>query len=175
MSFKHFFLVACCLAALGACKENPDKLFTEASTAFSEERYEQALPIYEKLLEKQFKNPNLYAKLGISYAYVGEFQKCTEYVQRALEANIDYYELYDVGTICYENLNQPEKAMAWYKEGMAKFPDRYEFKNRAGLLAFNNKEANQAMVWFMELAEKNPKNAARRHYYFGKFSKIPKN
>ncbi len=158
MNCKHFLLIALCFNGLMACKENPDKLFTEASTAFTEERYEQALPIYEKLLEQQFENPNLYAKLGISYAYTGEFKKCADYIQRAFDAKIDYYELYDLGALCQERLNQSDKAMAWYREGIEKFPDRYEFKNRAGLWAFNHKEVNQAMVWFMELAEKNPKN-----------------
>lgn len=158
MNFKSVIAALLAFSALAACKPNPDKLFTEASTAFAEERYEQAIPIYEQLLADQFSNPNLYAKLGISYAYTGAYEKCTEFIQRAFESKVDYFELYEMITFCYERQKKDTEAMTWYKNGIEKYPDRYEFKNSAALLAFRSKNPQLALDWFGELADKNPKN-----------------
>lgn len=157
--YKYFLLFA--FWGLVACQPSIDEQYAEANLAFQEDRYEQAIPIYEALLARQLDDnmrANMYAKMGISYAYAGQYEKCTESIQRALEAKIDQYEVYDMGALCHEHLKQPDKAMVLYKEGIEKFPDRYEFKNRAAISAFRNKDVNQAMEWLAELAEKNPKN-----------------
>ena len=158
MNSKLLFLFACLCIVVSCNQNNPDKRFLEASTSFAEERYEEALPIYEALLAEDFKNPNLYAKMGLSYGYTGQYDKCTQFIERSFEAGVEYFELYDLGSLCYERQNKPKEALAWYEEGVKKYPDRYEFKNRAGLLAFRSDRIDQAMLWFTQVAEKNPKN-----------------
>lgn len=158
MSFKRLVLVGGALCLLGACAPSTDELALKANELFAQEIYEQAVPLYEKILGQEPDNPNALSKAAISYFYMREWQKVIDYGTRALDKGADFYAVFQLLGLAYEAENKLDKALAIYQEGMKQFPDRTELFQQAGLLAYKQKNYREAERAFLHLLKINPQD-----------------
>lgn len=81
---------------------------------FEEESYQEAIDVYQKMLEKF---PDAYAvskNIGNCFFEMGKYELAQEYFEKVLEKEPDNNEMKLVIGNCYANRGQNEKAMEWY-------------------------------------------------------------
>lgn len=156
MNSKYAWGWACLL--LMSCSPSPDKLYAEANTLFAAGNYKEAVPLYEEIQQRDANNVNVYPKLTISYAMIGDWSKCSQYAKLSIERQADFYEVYEEAANCQLQLKKPEQALELYQEALKKYPDRYEMKEEAGLLQYKQKKYSEAAKTFQELAKAVPNN-----------------
>lgn len=83
---------------------------------FEEGSYQEALEVYQKILEKF---PEAYAinrNIGHCYFQMEKYERAQEYYQKVLEKKPDSNEMKLVIGNCYSNRGQDEKALEWYNK-----------------------------------------------------------
>jgi tetratricopeptide (TPR) repeat protein len=83
---------------------------------FEEESYQEAIEVYQKILEKF---PDAYAinrNIGNCYFQMKEYERAQHYYLKVLEKEPDSNEMKLVIGNCYANLGQDEKALEWYNK-----------------------------------------------------------
>jgi len=89
--------------------EKGNKLFEEGS-------YQEAIEVYQKILEKF---PDAYAiskNIGNCYFQMEKYERAQHYYQKVLEKEPDSNEMKLVIGNCYANLGEDEKALEWYNK-----------------------------------------------------------
>lgn len=158
MNFKPLSIGLCAIILLSSCQASSTQLFETANQHFANQAFEEAIPIYESLLIKDSGNVNIYPKLAISYAYAGNWERCTHYGKMAFDKGVDYFALYDSVVKCYDAQGQADQARSLYQEGLQKYPDRYEYKLEYGLFEFSQQNLPKAAEIFEHLSQINPQN-----------------
>lgn len=115
------------------------------------ENYKQAIKMYEKRLEKDNSNAELYFKLATISKKVGKIEKAISYFENALALNKVrspwYYQL----ALCYEELEEYERAIYAYKNAILRQqthrPDNYR---RLAYLLDKNNQSKAALEAYAE-------------------------
>ena len=88
----------------------------EGNTLFNEEKYEEAIGVFSKILEE---NPEVYVinkNIGNSYFQMEKYEEAEEYYRKVLEKEPDNNEIMLLIGNCYANRNENEKALEWYSQ-----------------------------------------------------------
>lgn len=74
--------------ALGAAPtvtDSLDTIYTRAGQLYAEQRYDQAIPLFQKVVEMDPRHGNAYALLGGSYFQLGDYPQAIAAFERAIQ------------------------------------------------------------------------------------------
>ncbi len=138
-----------------------------AAIAFEEGRYDDALEIYQRLIEADPEDPGLRTSLAGAFGATGNYDDALEQLEAALALDPLNVEAYHNRAVIHERQGRPELAIADYNTVLRYAPD-YE-PSRAALLrltgsASTNAPTSQAEQQAGFLAEKASLAARRGDY-----------
>lgn len=102
---------------------NPDILLTRASVLGSMNRHEEAIREYINALELvEDDKEEIYSGIAFEYESIGDYEKATEYLKQALDADPDNEGLlYEIG-YCYDLGGMSDKAVEYFESVSDKKP-----------------------------------------------------
>lgn len=138
-----------------------------AAIAFEESRYDDALEIYQRLIEAEPEEPALRTSLAGALGAIGDYDGALEQLESALELDPLNVEAYHNRAVIHERQGHPDLAIADYNTALRYAPD-YE-PSRAALLrltgnASANTPSSDAEQQAGFLAEKASQAARRGDY-----------
>lgn len=83
---------------------------------FEEESYQEAIDVYQKILEEFPDAYTVSKNIGRCFFEMGKYELAQEYFEKVLEKEPDNNEMKLVIGNCYANRGQNEKAMEWYNK-----------------------------------------------------------
>jgi len=102
-----------------------------AAIAFEEGHYEDAVEIYQRLIEADPEEAALYTSLAGAFGAIGDYEGALDQLERALDLEPLNVEAYHNRAVIHERRGQPELAIADYSTALRYAPD-YE-PSRAAL------------------------------------------
>lgn len=88
----------------------------EGNRLFQEEKYEEAIEVFGKILEGY---PDIYIinkNIGNSYFQMERYEEAEEHYRKVIEKEPDNSDAMLLVGNCYANRNETEKALEWYKK-----------------------------------------------------------
>ena len=125
-----------------------DELTRQAVRAFKAEEYRKAIPDFEKALamaRSENKTEDILSLLGLSYDYIGQFEKSIAYHERATAANPRYYKGWVNMGIAYRRNGNLNKAEECYLRALQIAPDYAELHCSLGALYIFRDEPDKAI------------------------------
>ena len=86
----------------------------EGNTLFDEEKYEEAIAVYNKILEDYPDAYVIHKNIGNAYFQLEKYDEAEENYKKVLEQVPDDNEVKMLIGNCYSNQNENEKAIEWY-------------------------------------------------------------
>lgn len=117
-------------------------------------RYQEAVGIYEKILEKNHDNQTALYEIAFSYNEMGNYDKALEYALKAAEYAVDLSPVYTLIGNIYDVTGKKDKAIEVYKYSLKKYPDNYMLLFNLGIAyaqAHKNDEAKESLKKAMEI------------------------
>ncbi len=139
--------------------ENSDKLLrTVAEVYFSKDFYDDAVEIFEKLLQKDNLNMELYQKIGYCYQKKGDYEKALSFYKKADMIKPD--SLWNLKKIafCYRSLKDLESALNYYLQVEKQSPDDLGVQLSIGHCYLEQKLYNEALQVFFKIEYLAPDN-----------------
>lgn len=138
-------------------KEDPKVLRNIAEYYFARFHYEEALEIFEYLLERE-KNGEIYQKIAYCHQKTGNFEKALDNYLKA--------ELYDINrlwnlkkiALCYRNLKQPAKALEYYQAVEKIDPENLTNQLNIGHCLLELNEFDEALKCYFKVEYLAPEN-----------------
>jgi tetratricopeptide (TPR) repeat protein len=123
-----------------------EKEMAESLELYFDEKYEEALPRFLKILKTFREDINLeslssiYAYIANSYAKTSQYDKAIEYYYNAIKLDDNYYAVWNNLGNLYGKSNEIDKAIECYKKAI-KINNKYflAYKNLIEILILNNK------------------------------------
>ena len=106
-----FVIISLVSETANAIDENNDELIESAMNFIKMDRIDKAIPILEKVLEKDPNNLNVLKNLAVAYA---DSKMCNESIKlydRILEIGSNSPEILYGKAVCFNNIGEPEKAL----------------------------------------------------------------
>ncbi len=88
----------------------------EGNELFNEERYEEAIQVFGKILEENPEVTIINKNIGNSYFQMEKYEEAEEHYTKVLEKDPDNNEIMLLIGNCYANRNVNEKALEWYNK-----------------------------------------------------------
>ncbi len=123
-------------------------------------RYEQAVDLLKKALERDPKDLKAYFDLGLIYVDLRQFDKAKENFSRALAINPKAAYLYNNRGNVYGELRQYGKAIEDYSRAIALYPYDADYYFNRGVERVRTKEYEKAIADFSEAIELNPEHSS---------------
>ena len=143
---------------LGQEQANPDALMLRGSVLLVKKDFEAGIKIFEGLLQKGIKKPEIYLMLATARAQTNNLPQAEKTLQEGLAANKDSVALHMVLAKFYSDAKQPEKAVAAMRKVIELQPDQPMHKfNLASLLWEDGRQA-AAIDMVADLLAKSPAN-----------------
>jgi tetratricopeptide (TPR) repeat protein len=139
--------------------ENVDQLLRTIGEAyFSKDFYDEAVEIFEGLLQKDNLNMELYQKTGYGYQKKENYKEALSCYKRADMIKSD--NLWNLRKIafCYRNLKDSETALKYYLLAEHQAPDDLGIQLNIGHCYLEQKMYNEALPVFFKVEYLNPDN-----------------
>jgi len=88
----------------------------QGNSLFDEGKFQEAIVVYEKIIEEHPDAYLIYKNIGNSYFKMEKYEKAEEYYSKVLEKKPDSDDIILLIGNCYVNRNENEKALEWYKK-----------------------------------------------------------
>ncbi len=119
---------------------------------------EQAVPNYEQAIKLKDIDPQLYVQLGLSYYYLGEYEKAIPWFQKKIEAEPDVYNTYLNLAFALLKLNRDAEAMQEMIKVTELKPDYLPaYETIANTYMHTLHEREKGMEWYRKWAQADPK------------------
>ena len=143
---------------LGKEPANPEALMLKGSVLLVKKDFEAAIKIFEGLLQKGVKKPEVYLMLATAQAQANNLPKAEKTLQEGIAANKDSVALHMGLARFYSDAKQPEKAVPAMRKVIELQPDQPMHKfNLASLLWDDGRQA-AAIDMVADLLAKDPAN-----------------
>ncbi len=126
---------------------------TEGNKLFEEGKYEEAIEIFEKILEEF---PDAYVvnkNIGNAYFQMEKYDKAEEFYMKILEKDPNNNEVILLIGNCYANWGQDEKALEWYHEIEFEKIDNPTVLYNIGTNYYNVSEFQEALKYYKKAVE----------------------
>jgi len=133
-----------------------DKLvegLTEGNKLFKEGKYEEAIEIFEKILEE---SPDAYIvnkNIGNAYFEMEKYDKAEEFYMKILEKEPNNNDVILLIGNCYANRGQNEKALEWYYKIEFEKIDNPTVLYNIGTNYYNVSEFQEALKYYKKAVE----------------------
>ncbi len=139
-------------------KEYLEKL-NKGNKLFQEKKYNEALKVYQELLEEQPKFKILNRNIGNCYFAMEDYEKAIEYYKKAIKEKGDNTEVYVAIGNAYINMGKNNEALKWYEKADVKKIKDFNVLYNIGVIFYNNFNYEKAAEFFKMAVEHNPEFA----------------
>ena len=148
------FVLALCLGgALAARQPSPAE---QADRAMAEERYDDAIRLYQQLLKADPANTGYRTNLGIAFLSTRQYPKAAAEFEAVRGARPDFSPAALMLGMAYAKMDQPAKAIPQLREALetdqANYPARFELARCLRITG----QLEEAAANYYKLAERNP-------------------
>lgn len=112
--------------------EATDELWNKAVSLHEANKFQEAEPLYVRLLEQNHKNSGLMATLGSLYLQLNRPGLAIHFMEMAAE-KLHEADLYTNLGLAYKNAHQIEKARHWFEKSISENPTPESLTNYSGL------------------------------------------
>jgi CHAT domain-containing protein/Flp pilus assembly protein TadD len=132
--------------------------------------YSKAKEIFQQAYELEKQNSQILYGLGLSCYWLGEYEKCIEFLTQALELKNQFYPLASVWIgWAYKKLNNHHLSQQYFKSVTESndLPDNLDFENllAPGLAFYGLEEYENAIKYFNQATELKPDSYEAWLYY----------
>lgn len=167
--FKYifFFLLFYSLVYCQKEDKNFDKLYTEGNISINQGKYDEAISIFEKLLNQNQSIENVLSSIGLCYYYKGDYNLAIDYYTKSLSKNNLLFGSYYGRASAYKMIAENDKAENDYKKIIEINPNFYLAYKNLGSIEFEKGNNEVALSYY----EKAIKFASPNKYDFLYLSK----
>ncbi|PCI25948.1 MAG: hypothetical protein COB67_10460 [SAR324 cluster bacterium] len=97
--------------------DKADKLYNQAQRLYSNAKYKEAIPLYEKSYELK-PSKDIPANTGISYKNIGNYKKSIYWYKVGIKVFNDKKSIFNLGLLYEEKLLNIDEAIKWYREAI---------------------------------------------------------
>jgi tetratricopeptide (TPR) repeat protein len=132
--------------------------FFKATDLCTKKRYQEAIPIFLKLIENNPTDSEYYRNIAQAYEESGEFEKAIDYLIDALRWDpSNHWALILMGNIYIRNYRDVNTAMTYFDQVMESNPNNYVALNNIGGIFLQLGKLNVAEKYFTNAYKSNPK------------------
>ncbi len=123
-----------------------------------EGKYEEALDIYDRILEKEPKNLNALINKGVTLFRLGEYEEARKYYDSVLSINSSNIEAIVNLGVLLDQMGEREEAESYYQKATRLEPDEKNFEDHLyrGIALNNLKKYEEAILCFDRGLKINP-------------------
>lgn len=132
--------------------------FFKATDLCTKKRYQEAIPIFLKLIENNPTDSEYYRNIAQAYEESGEFEKAIDYLIDALRWDpSNHWALILMGNIYIRNYRDVNTAMTYFDQVMESNLNNYVALNNIGGIFLQLGKLNVAEKYFTNAYKSNPK------------------
>lgn len=159
-----------------ALARHPGKQVLMESAAYSygqQERFEEAIELYNKLLDIDAYSILYWEELGKIHFQREEYDKAIDAFEFAIAINSEnnYYSMYAVAN-CYFNIGNYERAEEYYQQIHERYPDTVDPLFHMGMCRVNNGDDEQALDYFTQALITVPEDCEEQAQIYSQLSLI---
>lgn len=147
-------------------KLEDDKNLSEGIDLFSEEKYDEAIESFEKVVEKFPDNIEGYYNLGLSYLRKGGVDQAISSFEKAAELNPEALPIFLALGEAYFSKDDNEKAIESYQQAIKINPENPGAHYNLGMVYYKLNKTDEALLSFNRCIEFAPENFTA-HYQAG--------
>lgn len=142
--------------------QSPAELYKMATELYDSKSHDQAVVVFQKCIEQNYKLDTCYYKQGVSYLDLGQAKVGAEKFEAALKVNPKYFKAcFNIGATCYDN-EEYQKSIDYYQKAAKLDPkdDRVYYGIAAAQFMLGNLKAaeeNCQMALKLNPGNKNAK------------------
>ncbi|MGL4848685.1 MAG: tetratricopeptide repeat protein [Clostridium sp.] len=138
-------------------KENCKYINYKAYICRTQEKYKEAIEIYERLIELDFENSYPYVQIGYIYDMNGHLEEAIKWYEKGIEVNVEDENAYIYLCEVYEKLEDFDKCLYYANKQIEVFNGENDFIYRGALYASNGmiEEALEDYFKALEINENN--------------------
>jgi len=136
-------------------EQTDDALFKNAIEFFDAGNIDQAVEIFNGLLKRNPKNPDVKYELALCYYSQGDYKKALSVLKKLKKENPNP-RVYAMCGNCLDDMGKTKDAMAMYDEGMKLFPDCGQLHLEKGMIYLKAKEYDAAYSCFKRGIDADP-------------------
>ncbi len=157
-TYKKNPIIEVTLKKLEGVEINKDflELLSKGNKLFGEKKYEEALKIYNELLQKQPEFKILNKNIGNCYFAMEKYDKAIEAYKKAIRDKGDNTDIYVAIGNAYINMGKNDKALLWYEKADVRKIKDYNVLYNIGVIFYNNYNYKKAAEFFKMAVEHNP-------------------
>lgn len=125
-------------------KEEAENLKNEGNRLMKEEKYQEALNMYNKAISLDATNPIYYCNRAASFSRLGDYYRAAEDCKMSLKYDPNYSKAYGRLGLAYSKMNKHELALQAYQNALAIEPDNVDYKNNMAVTQQRLSEDNSA-------------------------------
>lgn len=155
---------------------HPGKQVLMESAAYSygqQERFEEAIALYNQLLDMDAYSILYWEELGKIYFQREEYDKAIDAFEFAIAINSEnnYYSMYAVAN-CYFNISNYERAEEYYLQIHERYPDTVDPLFHMGMCRVNRGDDEQALDYFTQALVTVPEDSEEQAQIYSQLSLI---
>lgn len=126
-------------------KEEAESLKNEGNRLMKEEKYQEALNMYNKAISLDATNPVFYCNRAAAFSRLGDYYRAAEDCKMSLKYDPNYSKAYGRLGLAYSKMNKHELALEAYQNALTIEPDNVDYKNNMAVTQQRiQEEANAA-------------------------------
>lgn len=137
-----------------------DKDLDEGASLFKEEKYDEAIASFKRIIEKFPTNYEGYYNLGLSYMKKDDYDQAVAALEKATELNPDALVAHFALGECYFAKEESEKATDCFSRAIALEPENPLAYYNLGIVYYKLDKNGKALASFEKAIELNPKLAS---------------
>lgn len=141
-----------------ACGASSQELLEKARKAMQEERFEEAILLLNKSIDKNPKNADAFNARGVALFELGKHNDALLDYQQAIELAPQNYKPYFNRAELYRTLKQQEEALKDYEQAIKLAPEVADLYLNRGVLFYEKAKLEEAMVDFEKATQLAPNN-----------------
>ena len=142
--------------------EEPRGLQLLGLVKHKQQKYEEAIEIFNKAIEVDPKNAENHNNRGLCYSALGEYSLAMKSIYRAMSLKPDNYLYYNNIGHQYRLQKTHDKALEWFRKALAKNITAPEVLHNIGGCYFEMKELDKSIKYMEKAVELSPDNAGMK-------------
>lgn len=110
-------------------KEEAESMKNEGNRLMKEEKYQEALNMYNKAISLDATNPVFYCNRAAAFSRLGDYYRAAEDCKMSLKYDPNYSKAYGRLGLAYSKMNKHDLALEAYQNALAIEPDNVDYKN----------------------------------------------
>jgi tetratricopeptide (TPR) repeat protein len=147
-------------------KVEQDPRLTEGVQLFQQGRFEEAMTLFQKVIEKDPDNVDAHYNLALSLLRSGKQDEAIFFLEKIKEMKPDMMEIYLALGECYFNKDENDKAVSYFEKALEIEPNNAEVYYNLGIIHYKNDRTDDAVKNFITSKGLDP-DYAPTYYQLG--------